>query len=333
MISKGNKMYVLASFIAAFAVGYSVQNGDENPIFANSSEDSDVELVDPETVLLASAPTEWQLILPRAPRETINTNQLSLPLLTPSTRMRESLESNPTLNGQKYSAYGVPCLTTLSTTASSAAMISVEISASCEPNQRFLLKQGNLKITSQTSAVGFAKMSIPALSLRPEITVLFDDGQFAKSNVAVPEFAGYERVALQWQGQSGLAIHALEFGADYGRVGHVWREDPRSVDHAESAFGGFITRLGGVDHPAAMHAEIYSFPSGATRRDGAIRLSVEAEITSFNCGKEVLAQTLQPKVASGAEMVDLKLRMPECDAVGDFLVLNNLLSDLKIAQN
>lgn len=333
MFLKGNRMYVLASLIAAFAIGYTIQNGDENTIFSTSSEQSNPELVDPLTVQHTSAPAGNQVVLPFAPSATLTATHPLGEYVAPSTRMRDSLESNPIADSQTYSAYGVPCSMVLTTTASAAAMISIELSASCEPNQQFVLQQGDLKITGKTSVVGLASIQMPALSQNPKVSVVFDDGQAASSEVEVLDFSDYDRVALQSSGRSGLSIHALEFGADYGQAGHVWKEAPRTIEHAQSAFGGFMTRLDLVDSADALHAEIYSFPSGTARRDGAIRLSVEAEITAFNCGTKVSAQTLQPKALTGVEVVDLILLMPECDAVGDFLVLNNLLRDLKIALN
>lgn len=333
MFLKGNRMYVLASFIAAFAIGYTIQNSDENTIFSTSAEDSSPELVDPLTVQHTSAPAGKQVVLPFAPSATLADVQPHGAFVAPSTRMKDSLEPNPIADSKTYSAYGVPCSMQLTTTASAAAMISIKLSASCEPNQHFVLQQGDLKVSGKTSVVGLAKIKMPALSDTATITVHFDDGQTASSEVEVADFNDYDRVALQWKGRSGLAIHALEFGADYGQAGHVWKETPRTIEHAESAFGGFMTRLDLVDSADALHAEIYSFPSATAHRDGAIRLSVEAEITEFNCGTKVSAQTLQSKALTGVEVVDLMLLMPDCDAVGDFLVLNNLLRDLKIALN
>jgi hypothetical protein len=122
-------------------------------------------------------------------------------------------------------------------------------------------------------------------------------------------------------------------GADYGESGHVWAEAPQSVAKALQARGGYITELGNIDHPAARHAEIYSFPTGQIHKSGVVRLSVEAEVTANTCDKEIMAQALQSGVDGGVSIVDLTLSMPACDAIGDFLVLNNLLRDLKIAQN
>jgi hypothetical protein len=61
-------------------------------------------------------------------------------------------------------------------------------------------------------------------------------------------------------------------------------------------------------------------------------VSVEAEITEANCGRDVAAQTFHVH-AGEIQTRDLSMTIPACDAVGDFLVLNNLIEDLKIAAN
>ena len=62
-------------------------------------------------------------------------------------------------------------------------------------------------------------------------------------------------------------------------------------------------------------------------------MSVEAEITQANCGRDVEAQSIQKTADGELKTQDLVLAMPDCNTVGDFLVLKNLLNDLKIAGN
>ena len=51
----------------------------------------------------------------------------------------------------------------------------------------------------------------------------------------------------------------------------------------------------------------------------------------MNCGLEIEAQALETKTEGGIKTKNLTLPVPDCDAVGSFLVLNNLLEDLKVA--
>jgi hypothetical protein len=55
-------------------------------------------------------------------------------------------------------------------------------------------------------------------------------------------------------------------------------------------------------------------------------------VSEANCGRELEAQTIATGDA-GLKVQDIVLAMPDCEAVGEFLVLKNLFNDLKIAQN
>lgn len=62
-------------------------------------------------------------------------------------------------------------------------------------------------------------------------------------------------------------------------------------------------------------------------------LSIEAEVTAGNCGQDISAQAIELRRDGTLRTRELSLAVPDCDGVGDFLVLNNLLDDLKIAAN
>ena len=89
--------------------------------------------------------------------------------------------------------------------------------------------------------------------------------------------------------------------------------------------------LGRIDLSQPLMAEVYTFPKAVRSGSGAVSVSVEAEVTAANCGSEIEAQTLN--VHSGLAPVSrsVTFAVPSCDAIGDFLVLNNPLEDLKLA--
>ena len=82
-----------------------------------------------------------------------------------------------------------------------------------------------------------------------------------------------------------------------------------------------------------MLAEIYTFPRDTLNGDGTERLSIEAEVTEANCGQDTLARTLESDVEGAVAVIELTFTVPGCDAVGDYLVLQNLLQDLRVATN
>ena len=90
-------------------------------------------------------------------------------------------------------------------------------------------------------------------------------------------------------------------------------------------------RLGNDAIPGARMAEIYTFPSGMTALTGDIVLNVEAEVTARNCGRSVAAQSIQIGPLTAPAIMDLTMAMPDCDAIGEYLVLKNMFEDLTLA--
>ncbi|WP_412504227.1 hypothetical protein [Roseovarius sp. SYSU LYC5161] len=223
------------------------------------------------------------------------------------------------------------CETTLTAETLAAAMVELSLDAPCMINERFTLHHNGMMITGVTDATGQSELTVPALSKQAVFIVSFAAGQGAVATAEVTSMEYYDRVVLQWQGPAGLQLHALEFGASYGEEGHVWSDAARSMGVAARGEGGFHTRLGALDQPEARLAEVYTFPSGTARRGGNVAVSVEAEVTEDNCTRDIAAQTIEVRGAGRPRVKDLELAMPECDAAGDFLVLKNLLNDLKIA--
>lgn len=221
----------------------------------------------------------------------------------------------------------------LTATAAAAAMVTLEVSVPCMPNERFTLHHNGMMFTDATDATGARTLSVPALSEKPVFILAFANGEGAVASTEVTSFDYYDRVVVQWKGQSGLQLHALEYQADYDSEGHVWHGAERDPSAAATGTGGFMTRLGAEKMGEAQIAEIYTFPTGLAPRDGEVALSLEAEVTAANCGRDIDAQSIQISVGNTPRVQDLTLAMPDCNAAGDFLVLKNLLNDLKIARN
>jgi hypothetical protein len=159
----------------------------------------------------------------------------------------------------------------------------------------------------------------------------FTNGEGAVAQTVVEELVDFDRVALQWKGSTGFALHALEFGADYGTAGHVWAGASRDMTYAVTGQGGYLSQLGDQAVPDGLLAEVYTFPTGSSMTSGIVDLSVETEVAGNNCGLEIEARSLQTMGGNDIISRDLTLSVPNCDAEGNFLVLNNLLEDLKVA--
>jgi hypothetical protein len=203
------------------------------------------------------------------------------------------------------------------------AMVDLTLSAPCLRGARFTVHHNGMMFTALTDEAGAATMTVPALSETALFIAAFADGEGAVATVAVPGLQDVDRAVVQWRGNTGLQVHAHEFGAAYGADGHVWK--------GTGSGEGFLTVLGDTELDDARVAEIYTFPSSDSVRDGSVTLSVEAEVTQDNCGRDIEAQSIQLQPGDEPRAQELVLSVPDCDAIGDFLVLKNLLNDLTIA--
>ena len=140
----------------------------------------------------------------------------------------------------------------------------------------------------------------------------------------------FDRAVVQIQGITGISLHAREYAAEYGTKGHIWNGAPGSVADAAIGDGGFVLQLGDSSLGNPITAEVYTFPTAIMSVDGDVRLSVDIEITEENCGQDIEAQTLQTSDDGRIKVQNLDMSLPDCNAVGDFLVLNNLVKNLKV---
>ncbi|MCC5975063.1 MAG: hypothetical protein JJT81_13560 [Rubellimicrobium sp.] len=223
------------------------------------------------------------------------------------------------------------CGVTLAATAAPAAMVDLVLDAPCAPDLQATIHHQGMMFSVLTDAAGQARLSVPALAEAAVFVADIAGGDGAVAVVDIPDLQLYDRAILMWQGHDGPEIHALEFGAAYGTPGHVWHNQPGSPGLALAGQGGFLTRLGDPDSASRLMAEVYTYPSGTTARDGVVVFSVEAPVTQENCGRVVVAQTIQLSPGIVPFSRDLELNMPDCDAVGEFLAVRHLLLDLTVA--
>ena len=208
-----------------------------------------------------------------------------------------------------------------------AAMASLALEASCMTNERFTLHHSGMMISGVTDENGRWQASVPALAENAFFIAAFSNGEGAVANTTIADLSGYDRYVVQWKGDTDIQIHAFENGASYADAGHVWRG---SGDDAASMQIGILTRFDDKDLAEGLKAEIYTFPS---RQLGEVEINVELQVGDATCNEDVEAQAF---IMSGAEQLearDLMIAMPDCGAVGEFLVLKNLYEDLTIARN
>ena len=223
------------------------------------------------------------------------------------------------------------CAADLTGELRASAMVALTLTAPCLPHSRVTLHHTGMMFTILTDDRGVAKIDVPALSEKSVFLAMTEDGNGAALEIDVDTVELYDRTVVQSRGISGIGLHALEYGADYDSDGHVWSGAPRASDVASAGEGGFILRLGDPTLANANIAEVYTFPSVTARSGGDVRINVEIDVTDTNCGRVIEGETIQVSRGAQPKVSELNVTMPECEAVGDILLLKNLVNDLKIA--
>lgn len=211
------------------------------------------------------------------------------------------------------------------------ALVQLDVRAPCHAEQVLAIHHEGLVFNAKTDANGTLSVDVPALANDAYFIASFDGGQGAVAHTVVTNFEQFDRAVLQWHADAGVELHVLEFGASYGEAGHLWAGSPGDLEGVAAGKNGFITRVGDDDVLMPMMAEVYTFPSGTTSLDGSVVLTVEAAVTQMNCNQQISAQTIQLRSNSKPMVESFSIEMPACDAIGEYLVLNNILEDITLA--
>lgn len=212
------------------------------------------------------------------------------------------------------------CNTQLDLIAQPGAMIGLTLLSPCHPDQRVVLRHAGLAVTGKTSASGTLFATLPALTAVSVVEVLFPSGEVTTAQIGMPELTQTQRFVVQWQDADSFQLHGFENGAGYDQPGHISAAFP-----GKPGEGAFITLLGDSTTDLPLLAEAYTFGPDANAQ-----IVLEAAVTESTCGREILGETIMASQGS-VEITDLSLAMPDCSAIGDILVLKNLVQDMKLA--
>ncbi|MEL7252615.1 MAG: hypothetical protein AAGL23_00465 [Pseudomonadota bacterium] len=225
------------------------------------------------------------------------------------------------------------CETKVVALTSAGAMVELLVDTNCHVNSGFTVHHNGMMVSGMTDGEGLASVILPALTEKAVYMVTFPGGDTVVANAEVTSVVDYDRAIVQWSAYDGLQVHALEYGATYEGPGHIWSGAMGEMANAAKGEGGFMMRLGEPSPLSTHMVEVYTFPTGMALREGNVELSLEAVVTEANCGRDLEAQVIQKSGDTPMKVRELTLAMPDCDAIGDFLVLNNMFDDLNIARN
>ena len=328
------RKYLVASgtFATAMAIGFVMQNGDalasrmvdeqpEDQVITGSNQTALPEV----PALAMTAPTRGTAL--SLPANETSPSQPSAPVLLAAADAGAIAEDPPSVD----LVMAPDCTVSMSAEPGIAATAVLSIEAPCATDAAATIHHQGMMFTILTDARGSATVVVPVLAQEAVFIAELSDGAGAAAIVSVPDFSQYDRAVLQWQGDTGMGLHAVEFGAGYTEEGPGWAAELRDPSAALTGEGGFLMQLGSAEAEAPLLAEVYTYPSGLARRDGIVDLSVEAQVTPMNCGRSISAQSIQVSPGSAPFALDLTMTMPGCDAIGEFLVLKNMLMSLTLA--
>ncbi|MCV6591698.1 MAG: hypothetical protein OIF48_02005 [Silicimonas sp.] len=212
-------------------------------------------------------------------------------------------------------------------TPAPAGTISVTFRAPCAPGAQVLLRQGPLEFAQTLDASGRRTLRLPALTQDVVIEARMGDVTL-KGDIDLPQALDFQHVALIWEGPQMLGLNAFEFGAARNEMGHVWSGAPKTPVRASRGSGGFLTRFLSDTGPSV---EIYTLPAAHSALSGVVRLVVEARVTGDTCGKLARARAIQPTAFRRISETDVEVALPDCDRVGEVVLLQNLLRDMRLA--
>ncbi len=322
----------VGTLACALAIGYVMQSSEAaNALYGNAKSDRELRSLDAETSMLVVKDitlTSAEFSEPTEPMLDDSSNETTVQP-APDDTVHLSNDTTSALSEIEETS----CEISAKARPMAAAMVNLTLTAPCLPNERVTVHHNGMIFTQTTSKTGSLSIDVPALAETAVFVFAFGNGDGAVAQAKVEDLTDFGRVVLQWKGDTGLQIHALESGSDYSGAGHVWSGQPRSMAAAITGEGGFITMNGDLDAVEPLVAEVYTFPAEMESREGGVKLTVEAEVIQANCGTEIEAKSFELRGRDQLVTQDLSLAVPDCTALGSFLVLNNLLQDMKVASN
>ncbi|MHA3914191.1 hypothetical protein [Halovulum sp. GXIMD14793] len=200
----------------------------------------------------------------------------------------------------------------------------------CRPGQQFAVGHAGLKFSAETDADGVANFVVPAMVGDAEVAVMFADGANQSQSIQVPNMDRVTRVAVMWSADIDLDLHAREFGAQAGTIGHIWAQRPSDPQKARRAGGGYLTVLGPQNGPG-LKAEVYTIIKSSRTQSGLVDLSLQLAGVGQQCENRPEIHTMRSEGARVGRDRDLQFTISDCaNAAGT--VIRNAVQDIRIAR-
>lgn len=242
------------------------------------------------------------------------------------TGARQPLPATSPATGSQTAAL---CPMTVDLTVSAGATLNAAIVASCHPGETITIEHAGIRFAATTDASGRVLVKIPAITTDATVSVQFADGSRREAETNVPDMDQYMRVAVTWDGVAELDLHALEFGANTGELGHVWPGMPRSYRDARRFGGGYLTTLG-LGSGNGPQAQIYTLPLLRRADRGLVEMSL-ALAGKAACDEDFRLRAVRSDTSHTATIRELRFNVADCDRRSEPVFIANALQDLRVA--
>jgi len=319
MIQKDKIATVIITLSIAVAIGHFMQK-----------EAAAAARIDPEQTGAASV-----FRMPLAPAVMADTSGLALenqtaPLIYAAAVT--SLADFPTLTDAPSAGFVSECGVAFEATPTDNAMVRLSFAAACNPNVPVTVHHDGLQFTQQTDHSGMFEIVVPALSKSASYQAELPNGTTRIAETDVFTADGFVRVALVWDGSPDLYLHAFENGATFDEPGHIWANTPSVPDDLSTGERGFLVSYGTGD-ALATRTQVYSHAIDWTGNGEKVEIMIEAEVSDATCGKPLTGALVQSDGLTVSEPVGFSVQMPDCDAVGGFIQLKNMVKGLTLSQS
>lgn len=306
---------VSATFLLAAATGHMMQNGIS---LGGGSVDGAPDEASARTLGVSNVTSVANIVGTDLPSMTLI--NLSDPATLPALPTRPippdtGIQHGSSAADARYDTFGRSCaLPEMLLSTAPGAMVDMDLSAPCHPEKQILLHYGGISFNVMTDSTGRYMGVLPALSATTKVDAVLPGDEQISATIAVPGAETLNRIAISWRSAPGLGLNVFEYGADFGEVGHIHAAAPREP---QTDLGGYMTSLGDPGLTQPMLAQIYTAPIGLTD----VSFTLEVPVTEADCGQDITANSVRALGGATPEQVALSIAMPECDAVGDAIVM------------
>ncbi len=229
------------------------------------------------------------------------------------------VETNVPRLGAIMATPDADCPVTLSARRAADAMVSLSAALPCARDTDVLITHDLIRFSARTDSEGQLELLVPALSVEAEFVLLTANVEQGRVTIPVPALRNYDRAVLQWRGVGNLQLHSFAAGANVGDPGHVWSASVQDTTGSR----GTVQRLGTGTADPSYSAEVFTYPRGGWQRASDMALKIGVALTAENCGRAMPVTTFQINRGDLVMRQDLSLRLPDCDAAGSVVMLDD----------